>query len=293
MSPTRVRLAAVTAAVSLTAALTACGPATDGAPGASVSQPAAAGPIPLVRPGCAGLAIGHRGAPREAPEDTLPSERRSQRLGSDYLELDLHLTKDGVPVVMHDDTVDRTTDGTGPVSDLSLAQVERLDAGSWFSRSYAGTRVPTFARIVRFAQRTGVRIMPELKAGWTRAQVKIVVDLIEKAHLVSHTVLQSFDPQALAYAADLAPQIARAGLVTRLPADPVAYVRSFHGQALLPAYALVDARLVRRLHTAGIAVIPWVADTTTAWDRLRADGVDGIMSNETADLVAWTRAHRC
>ena len=173
-----------------------------------MSQPAAAGPIPLVQPGCAGLAIGHRGAPREPSEDTLPSEERSQQLGSDYLELDLHLTKDGVPVVMHDDTVDRTTDGTGAVADLTLAQVETLDAGSWFSPAFAGTKVATFAQILRFAKRTGVRIMPELKAGWDRAQVKVAVDLVKRWGLASHTVFQSFDPKALAYAAALAPGIA-------------------------------------------------------------------------------------
>ena len=265
------------------------GTATSGSPAAS-----ARGPIPLVAPGCAGVAIGHRGATRLAPEDTLPSEARSHRLGSDYLELDLHLTADGVPVVLHDDTVDRTTDGHGAVSDLTLAQVERLDAGSWFSTAYAGTRIPTFEQVLRYAKRTGARLMPELKAGWTKAQVRVVVDLVKRYGLEHTTVFQSFDPQALVDAEQLDPAIARAGLVSgHLPADPVAWVDSFDGAALLPAYDLVDRDLVATLHAAGVAVVPWTADTTADWERLRADGVDGIMSNDTAGLVRWTRAHRC
>ncbi|MEP9381525.1 glycerophosphodiester phosphodiesterase [Nocardioides cheoyonin] len=262
--------------------------------GPTAGVPTSAGPIPLVSPGCTGLAIGHRGASEEAPEDTLPSERRSARLGSDYLELDLHLTADGVPVVLHDDTVDRTTDGTGPVSDLTLAQVERLDAGSWFSARYAGTRVPTFEQVLRFAKRSGADLMPELKAGWDRSQVAIVVDLVKRYGLESRTVFQSFDPKALAYADDLDPAIARAGLVDKsLPSDPVAWVGSFDGQALLPAYDLVTADLVETMHDAGIAVVPWTVDNRADWDRLRSYGVDGIMSNDTAGLIRWTRAHAC
>lgn len=293
---------AVYAAALLALGATVCGcgtgaatPGRDSTAGAGSSISAAsAGPIPLVASGCAGLAIGHRGATRLAPEDTLPSEARSHRLGSDYLELDVHLTADGVPVVIHDDTVDRTTDGHGAVSDLTLAQVRRLDAGSWFSPRYAGTRVPTFEQLLRYARRTGAALMPELKAGWTRRQVALVVGLVKRYGLERTTVFQSLDPQALRYAAELDPAIARAGLVKdRLPADPVGWVRSFRGAALLPSYDLVDGDLVRTLHAADIAVIPWTVDSRSEWDRLRADGVDGIISNDTAGLIRWTRAHRC
>ncbi|WP_162641176.1 glycerophosphodiester phosphodiesterase family protein [Streptosporangium sp. 'caverna'] len=244
--------------------------------------------IPLVEPGHTGLAIGHRGNPKAAPEDTLVSEVQSHRLGSAYMELDLHLTKDNVPVVMHDDTVDRTTNGTGRVDGLTLAQIKLLDAGVKFDPAYAGTKVPTFEEILQYAQRTGGSVMPELKAGWTKDQVRIVTALVQKYGLQSHTVWQSFDPVPLKYAYELDPSIARAGLVSgSLPADPVAYVGAFHGQALLPATALVTPALMRTMHAAGLAVVAWTADTPGDWAKLTTAGVDGIMSNSVGELIGW------
>ncbi|WP_299091127.1 glycerophosphodiester phosphodiesterase family protein [uncultured Microbacterium sp.] len=94
-------------------------------------------------PGEAAFVAGHRGGTAVAPENTLPAVREALRAGFEFVEVDLALTADGHAVLMHDRTVDRTTDGHGPVAALTLDEVRQLDAGSWFSRAFAGTKVPT------------------------------------------------------------------------------------------------------------------------------------------------------
>lgn len=280
----------VTGAGSPTAAATA------GSTTASLATPptpAGPSPVPLVVPGQPGLVVGHRGNAAGAPEDTLVSEVSAQKVGARVLEFDLHMTSDGVPVVMHDDTVERTTDGTGDIGDLTLAQIQQLDAGSWFSSAFAGTSVPTFEQILQFASGTDAIILPELKeAVWTTDQVRTVADLIRKYHMTDRTMFQSFYQSVLQTAQQVAPDIARAALVNDAPPDPVGYIASFGGQGLLPKNTAVTKDLVTTLHDAGLSIIVWTVDEPDEWARLTGLGVDGIMSNNPAALWGWLQRYR-
>jgi len=100
-------------------------------------------PLETRRPNPAIKTVGHRGANRFAPENTLVSIRKALELGFDYVELDVRETRDGVPVVLHDSSVDRTTDGTGDISELTFAEARQLDAGSWYNEAYTGERIPS------------------------------------------------------------------------------------------------------------------------------------------------------
>jgi glycerophosphoryl diester phosphodiesterase len=209
------------------------------------------------------------------------------------LEFDLHMTSDNVPVVMHDDTVDRTTNGTGRIRDLTARQIGTLDAGSSYSPAFAGVGVPTFEQIVKFASHAQVIILPELKdSGWTAHQVTIVTDLIHHYGMADMTMFQSFHPEVLQLAASIAPDIARAGLVSEIPADPVEFVQRFGGQGLLPKAAAVTARTVATLHRAGLSVMVWTVDDPTDWQRLTSFGVDGIMTNNPGALAGWVQRYR-
>ncbi len=266
-----------------------------GGPSGSAVDTATVGPspIPLVRPGQPGLVVGHRGNRAGAPEDTLASEVSAAEVGAQVLEFDLHMTSDGVPVVMHDSTVDRTTDGSGAIGSLTLAQIERLDAGSSFSPAFAGIRVPTLEQVLAFAAPTSLIVLPELKEDtWTTAQVRTVVGLIRQYHMADRTMFQSFYPDVLRLAATVAPDIARAVLVTTIPSDPVAFVKSFDGQGLLPEQSSVTADLVATLHRAGLSIMVWTVDDPDAWAALTADGVDGIMSNNPGALYGWMQGYR-
>lgn len=145
--------------------------------------------------------IAHRGGPAYAPENTLAAFRRGISAGADWLEMDVQMTKDGALVVIHDETVDRTTNGHGRVDQLTLAQIRALDAGQ-------GEQVPTFDEVIALAKESGVGIMPEAKSthlypGIEAKMVQAVVD----ADYVDQTVIQSFQPQALDTIHDLNPNI--------------------------------------------------------------------------------------
>ena len=135
--------------------------------------------------------IAHRGGPKHAPENTLAAFRNAISIGSDWLEFDIQRTKDGVLVVIHDETVDRTTNGAGAVRDLTLEQIRALDAGN-------GEQVPTFEEVIALAKESNVGIMPEAKSphlypGIEAEMVQAIVD----ADYAAKTVIQSFDPQTL------------------------------------------------------------------------------------------------
>ena len=110
--------------------------------------------------------VSHRGGGALAPENTIPAVMAALEAGFDYLEVDIALTADRVPVLLHDKTVDRTTDGHGRLADLTLAQVQALDAGSWFGAKYAGTRVPTLEEFLLALAPSGARALLEMKGEW-------------------------------------------------------------------------------------------------------------------------------
>ncbi len=118
------------------------------------TQSAAKEPIETKKPNLDVMKVAHRGAAKYAPENTIPSIEKAIELGMDYIEMDVRYTKDGVPVLMHDPKVDRTTNGEGPVSDYTLAEIKKLDAGyrSRFGDKFKGTRVPTFEEVLEAMQ---------------------------------------------------------------------------------------------------------------------------------------------
>lgn len=127
-------------------------------------------PLPCSRPVPPGsrIVLGHRGAPSLAPENTLASIRRAARAGASWVEIDVDVIGDGTPIVIHDSSLDRTTDRTGSYYDLSRAELEDIDAGSWFiaddgSRPYAGERLPTLARALEAIAAEGLSVIVEMK----------------------------------------------------------------------------------------------------------------------------------
>lgn len=115
------------------------------------------------------LIVAHRGAVNEAPENTIPAYARAVEHGADYIEVDVRPTADGTLVVMHDARVDRTTNGSGAVAEMTLAQIRTLDAGARWLPRFAGTRVPTFAEVLAFARERSIRVDVDHKGGTIEA----------------------------------------------------------------------------------------------------------------------------
>jgi len=229
----------------------------------------------------------HRGNSGEAPENTLAAFRQALAVGADGVEFDVHLSRDGTPVVIHDETVNRTSDGNGWVRDMTLAELQRLDVGKWFGAEFAGERIPTLEAAVGLFRGGALRVNIELKTdrvaypGLARA----VTDLVKRSGMQRQALLSSFNHRTLLEARAMAPELEYAVLSSDQMLEPWDYVRRYGFQAYHPRALAVDEELVRRCHEAGAKVRPWVVDDAQAGARLAALGVDGLITNHPRRFV--------
>jgi glycerophosphoryl diester phosphodiesterase len=176
-------------------------------------------PLDLRRPAAAlPKVVGHRGASAVAPENTLASFDRAWRDGADVVEFDLHLSADGQVVVIHDATLERTTNGTGYVSETPLSELKRLDAGSWFSPAYAGEPIPTLRELLVWAKGK-IGLLMELKfhpyGSFDPALVPSAVAVIDETNTWDQVAAISYQPRALAQIKLLAPHVPAGPLLPR------------------------------------------------------------------------------
>jgi glycerophosphoryl diester phosphodiesterase len=229
------------------------------------------------------LNIAHRGASAVAPANTIAAFERAVTLGADGIEFDVHLSADGVPVVIHDFAVDATTDGSGRVLELSLAQLKQLDAGAYFDPAFTGERIPTLEEVLQaFGDRLLLNI--ELKSTSKRDNglERAVVALIEEHGLASRVLFSSFNPLSLRRAKKIAPHIL-AGLLYA-PDLPLYLSRAWLAplaphEARHPEHTIVDAHYMAWARRRGYRVNAWTVDDPDEMRRLIDLGVDGIITN--------------
>lgn len=231
----------------------------------------------------------HRGGGATAPENTLPAVSAALAAGFDYVEVDVALTADRQPVLMHDATVDRTTDGHGRLSSLTLAQVRGLDAGSWFRTEYTGTAVPTFGEFLDVLAGTGQRAIVEFKGEWDAAAVQAAVAEVTIRNLERRVAVSSFDARTLAMAGSASSVLPRLFILKHLPADVVraATEAGVRGLVVDRRAILERPEVVDELHAAGIRVVVYTLNSDTQWDEVTALGVDGIVTDDPATLSTW------
>ncbi|GAA1721605.1 glycerophosphodiester phosphodiesterase family protein [Isoptericola hypogeus] len=243
-------------------------------------------PPPPGRP----LVVAHRGNSAVAPQNTLAAFEAAARAGADVVELDVRLTADGEVVVLHDDTVDATTNGSGKIADFDLREVRLLDAGSWFSPAYAGQRVPTFDAVTDLLRaRQGLGLLLELKGAWTARQVRRVTEPLRAAGLVDRTVAQSFWPETVAAVRDVDPDLRRGLLVATAHEDLLERCADLGVVACNPPGTVLrdDPDLVRRLHDAALTTAVWTLNEPAHWGQAVALGVDGIITDRPDRLLGW------
>jgi glycerophosphoryl diester phosphodiesterase len=245
-------------------------------------------------PGDPAFIVSHRGDRADGPENTLPAFTAALAHGVEFVETDVRLTADGVPVLLHDATVDRTTDGTGAVHDLTLRQLQLLDAGSWFAERFAGTPVPTFGELLDLLGRSDTKAMIELKGRfWTDDAIRALVARIGAAGLDERVVFTSFNEKTLDRLQRLAPGIPRAIAVKEeLPRDVVAFVERYDALALMTTPDRLRARpdVVDELHAAGLGVVVFTLNARQRWQQADDLGVDGVVTDRPGDLAAWSVA---
>lgn len=223
----------------------------------------------------------HRGASATAPENTLAAFRAAEAAGAAGIELDVHLSADGVPVVIHDETVERTTDGRGPVAALTLGQLLQLDAGSWFAPEFAGEALPTLEEVLEWVAGR-LRLNLEIKA---EAAAVAVLELLRRYPQV-RVLVSSFDHGLLerlrARCAELP-----LGFLSDSPFWRRAVARaarcgatSFH-----PRRDRLTRPLLAACRRQGLAVFPWTVDAPPEAAALRRLGVEGLFTNDPASLI--------
>jgi glycerophosphoryl diester phosphodiesterase len=151
--------------------------------------------------------VAHRGYSAVAPENTMPALAAAVLGGATHIEFDVRTTADGVPVVIHDRTVDRTTGGTGHIWELTVDQVRDLDAGAWFSPAYAGARVPLLSEVLDLPGLP--QLLLEIKPPATLDEVKTIIGMVAERGLLERTIVQSFDPEVVRLVREAAPDVRR------------------------------------------------------------------------------------
>lgn len=195
-------------------------------------------------------------------------------------ELDVQATRDGAVVVIHDENVDRTTDGRGAVADLTLAEIQRLDAGIKFGASFRGEKIPTLDEVMK-AVRGKLGLNIEIKEGAVERQV---CELMRSYDALTTSMVSSFEWKALETVRAIDPEI-RVGLLAEKNRDLlIGAASAMRAYAVNPRFDMVDAAFCERAHARGLKVLVWTVDAPEAMRILIAAGVDGIMSNYPARL---------
>jgi glycerophosphoryl diester phosphodiesterase len=249
--------------------------------GAAAGHRSAAPPAPP-------LCIGHRGASALAPENTLAAFETAIGDGADGLEFDVRLTRDGVPIVLHDAALDRTTSGRGAVAALDLASIRRLDAGAWFGARFRGERVPTLAETLDLARgRCAVNIELKDEGGDAVSLARAVGAVIARARFPGLLLVSSFSRPALRAARAAMPRTPLGWLASRsargLRATHAAVgLWSFH-----PHLRMATPRRLRAARRLGLRLLVWPVNDGRAARRLAAAEVDGLMTDDPARMRVW------
>ena len=228
--------------------------------------------------------VAHRGLSQSYPENTLPAFKAAAALELYAIEFDVHLTRDGVPVVTHDDTVDRCSNGHGRVDGFSSAEISRLDFGGWKAPDFAGLRLPTLTETLDtiWAVNPAMRLLVEIKEDDPACARKVLAEL-QHYRRPQQWMMTSFHPEILKLLRQMAPDcLLHCSEDEDLPFDPGRYegVNSI-GLGL----SVVTPERVARLKQLGLRVDAWVVDTASQLQQAQACGVDGITSNAADKII--------
>lgn len=233
------------------------------------------------------LWIAHRGAGKLAPENTLAAFRLGAAHGHTAFECDVKLSADGVPFLLHDDTLERTTNGRGIAGERSWAELSRLDAGSWHSGAFAGEPVASLEAIAAYCTANAHPLDLEIKPspGAEFETGRAVGQWVRKLWRGTPVLLSSFKPQALMGAHETAPELPRALLLDALSPDYMETAASLHCVAIITKHTLMDAALLAQIHGAGQRALVYTVNDAARARELIAIGIDGIVT-DAVDLFS-------
>jgi glycerophosphoryl diester phosphodiesterase len=243
--------------------------------------------------------IAHRGASGSAPENTMAAFRKAVELGAGFIETDLQLSRDARLVALHDDSLDRTTNGCGPVSAKTLDELRRLDAGSWFraadgrgSFPFAGERIPTIEEILAFGREHEVGLHLEIKATGPSGVEHAVVGALRATGEIARTVVLSFSSSVLKRLRELEPLVMTGFLFDERFPGAITTAIEAGARQILPRTDRVTRELVSEAHAHDLKVVAWTANSPEEMEKMISAGVDGIITDYPEHLVEILRRAR-
>ncbi|WP_425441461.1 glycerophosphodiester phosphodiesterase [Salinibacillus kushneri] len=230
--------------------------------------------------------VAHRGASGHAPENTMAAFEKAFEMKSDYIEIDVQMTKDGELIAIHDTTVDRTTNGMGFVGDFTLEEIQQLDAGSWFDEEFAGEQIPTFEEIVdKYRGKVGLLIelkSPELYPGVEEKVADVLTERNMHRPNNNKVIIQSFNHESVQRSKELLPNIPHgvlAGMNWAEVTDEQLQEFAAYADYFNPNRNFVDEELVERVHRSGMEIYAYTVREQKHADELFEAGVDGIITD--------------
>ena len=235
------------------------------------------------------LVWGHRGARAYAPMNTIPSFELALEQGADGIELDTHLSKDGKLIVLHDFTVDSTTDGKGLAKDMTLAQIKALDAGSSFSPGYAGTRIPTLDEVFEaVGKKLFINVEIKSESEVTDGVEQAVADCISQHGLTNSVIVSSFNPLALKRFRAILPAVP-IGYLYAPEYDFSAALEGFPHEARHPQDQMIDAAYMDWAKKNNYRVNTWTVNDPERAVILRDLGVDAVITDKPDVIIEAVR----
>ena len=243
--------------------------------------------------------IAHRGANKKAPQNTIPAFSAAIEDGCDGFETDVHLSKDGVPVICHNYTVDATSDGKGEIPSFTLKELKLLDFGSYFSEDFRGTPLPTLSEFLDLAVDGGVKIINiEIKCPKTEGEKLVIRTLeeIRKHGCMEKVIISSFSPNILKMVKKYAAECKTAYLYPTNDPDiclpvfsPFLVAKSCGADIIHPMAPLVSRALVMIAHRLGMKVNVWTVDDRVSARYLAACGVDGLITDKPKEVREYLK----
>jgi glycerophosphoryl diester phosphodiesterase len=229
------------------------------------------------------LKIAHRGASGYAPENTMAAFRLAAKIGAQFIETDLQLTRDARIIAMHDPTVNRTTNGRGHVDKMSLTELRGLDAGAWFlspeGKSFAGERVPTLDEMLQFAKEADVAFCFELKPSKMWGMEFALVSALRKAEELKRSLVISFDAESLITVRRAEQSVMTGFLDEKASMASIEKAMEIAARQVMPRADSVTPEFVVAAHREGLQVVTWTVNEIEEMHKLIEVGVDGIITN--------------
>ena len=232
------------------------------------------------------LVIAHRGASGHAPENTMAAFKKAVALGATFIETDLQLSRDARFVAIHDATLDRTTNGQGAVHDMTMPELRRLDAGSWFGSEFAGERIPTLEEILEFSRKNDVVFYLELKPGGSWGGEHALIGALRESGEIQRAVVISFDPLVVRSLRKIEPTLMTGLLYDGKFENPLEKAAEVGARQLAVRGDLVTPALLAEARKKDLQVVCWTVNHPAHMRMLMVAGVDGIMSDYPDRLVA-------